>query len=82
MFKTIISSKKYWISVCFIGLAFIFVFSIVEHFMQYGGLVWEQFLEQKINYGQWKKYLVSRLAGGLIYGMIMAYYFQYKKRKH
>ncbi len=81
MLKAIISSKKYWITVCFIGLGFVIVFSVVEHIMQYGGIALDSFVEEKINNGQWIRYVVSRLIGGLVYGMIMGYYFEQKKRK-
>lgn len=81
MLKAIISSKKYWKSVLFIGVGFIIIFSLIEHIMQYGGLAWEIFIEEKINNGRWLRYLVSRLMGGLMYGMIMAYYFELRKHK-
>lgn len=81
MFKDIISSKKYWVSVCVIGLVFILILSVVEHVMEFGGLAWDQFLQQKILYGQWKKYVISRLVGALTYGMIMSYYVTMKKIK-
>jgi len=38
MFTAIISSKKYWKTVLFLGLGFIIVFSVIEHFMQYNCL--------------------------------------------
>ncbi|MBQ4818454.1 hypothetical protein [Aquimarina sp. MMG016] len=81
MLKAIISSKKYWKSVLFIGVGFIMIFSLIEHIMQYGGLAWEIFIEEKISNGRWLRYLVSRLMGGLMYGMIMAYYFELRKHK-
>ncbi|GAA4274129.1 hypothetical protein U6A24_00675 [Aquimarina gracilis] len=88
IFKEILSSKKYWISVSFIGLGFIIVFSIIEiilsitgHFMQYGELTMDSFVNEKINEGKWFRYLISRVVGGLLYGMIVAYYFELRKRK-
>ena len=81
MFVLIISSKKYWISVLLLGIVFIILFSIIEHFMQYGGLAFDTFVEEKINHGLWKRYLLSRLAGGLMYGMILGYYMELRKRK-
>ncbi|MDY8136496.1 hypothetical protein [Aquimarina sp. 2201CG5-10] len=81
MFTTIISSKRYWIWVFRLGIGFMIIFSIVEHFMQYGGLAYDTFIEEKINNGRWIRYVISRIAGGLIYGIILAYYFEIKKRK-
>lgn len=84
MFKAIISSKKYWISVIFIGLVFILIlliFSIIKHVMQYGGLGIDSFINDNINNGKWVRYFISRIVGGLMYGMIMAYYFELRKRK-
>ena len=81
MLVSIISSKKYWISVCFIGLGFVFMFSLVEYFMQYGISFLDTFLEQRIYNQQWVRFLLSRLVGGLAYGMIMGYYFELRKRK-
>ncbi len=81
MFKEIIFSKKYWISVCFMGLVFILIFSVIEHIKQYKGLAIDSFIYDKINEGKWVRYFISRIVGGLMYGMIMAYYFELRKRK-
>jgi len=81
MFKDIITSKKYWLSVSFIGIGFIIVFSVIEHMMQNGGFAIGTFLQDKVESDKWMRYLVSRLVGGLMYGMIMAYYFEVRKRK-
>ncbi len=81
MFKEIIFSKKYWISVGFIGLGFIIIFSSIEHIMQYGGLAMDSFINDKIDNGKWVRYFISRVVGGLLYGMIMAYYFELRKQK-
>ncbi len=81
MFSAIISSKRYWITVLYIGLGFIVIFSIIEHFMQYGGVDMDTFIKERIENGQWIRYLLSRFAGGLLYGMIMGYYFELRKQK-
>ncbi|MHA7056214.1 hypothetical protein ACWGOQ_0003270 [Aquimarina sp. M1] len=81
MFTSIVSSKKYWVSVVLLGLVFVVLFSIIEHFMQYGGLAFDTFLNEKINNGLWIRYVLSRIVGGLLYGMILGYYFELKKRK-
>lgn len=81
MFSSIILSKKYWISVCFIGFGFVFIFSLIEYFMQYGLSTLETFIEQRIHNKQWIRYVLSRLVGGLAYGMVMGYYFELRKRK-
>jgi MFS superfamily sulfate permease-like transporter len=81
MFISILSSKKYWISVCFIGIGFIIIYSGIEYFMQYGSATWDIFIEEKIHNQQWVRYLLSRIVGGLAYGMIMGYYFELRKRK-
>ncbi|MBP2833722.1 hypothetical protein J8281_16120 [Aquimarina sp. U1-2] len=81
MFKKVLSSKKYWMSTAYIGLGFIIIFSVIEHFMHYNGLAVASFINDKIANGNWIKYTVSRIVGGLLYGMIMAYYFELRKRK-
>ncbi|WP_103072431.1 hypothetical protein [Aquimarina sediminis] len=81
MIATILSSKKYWISVCFVGLGFIIIFSVIEYFMQYGVQTWDVFIKERIENQQWMRYLLSRIVGGLVYGMIMGYYFELRKRK-
>ncbi|WP_051336114.1 hypothetical protein [Aquimarina latercula] len=81
MFKSIISSKRYWKSVLLLGLVFVVLFSIIEHLMQYGGLAFDTFIDEKINNGLWVRYISSRVVGGLTYGMILGYYFELKKRK-
>ncbi|WP_108802012.1 hypothetical protein [Aquimarina sp. Aq107] len=81
MFKSIISSKKYWKSVFLLGLVFVVLFSVIEHLMQYGGLAFDTFIDEKINNGLWVRYITSRVIGGLTYGMILGYYFELRKRK-
>ncbi|WP_299255753.1 hypothetical protein [uncultured Aquimarina sp.] len=81
MIKSIISSKRYWVSVLLLGLVFVVLFSVIEHFMQYGGLALDTFVDKKINNGLWIRYLLSRIIGGLLYGMILGYYFELRKRK-
>ncbi len=81
MLKAIILSKRYWVTVCVVGLGGIIVFSVIEHFMQYGGIDAASFVEDKISNGQWLRYLISRLVGVLAYGMIMGYYLEKRKRK-
>lgn len=81
MFTEIISSKKYWKTVAFIGIGFIIIFSIIEHLMRYGGLSLDTFIEERISEGRWIRYFISHIAGGLMYGMIMGYYFELRKRK-
>ncbi len=80
MFKEILFSKKYWLTVGFIGVGFILVYSIIEHMMQYG-ISLDTFYEERIENGKWVRYLISRLVGGLLYGMIMGYYLELRKRK-
>lgn len=81
MLVSILSSKKYWISVCFIGIGFIIIFSVIEYFLQYGGQTWSTFIKDRIEGGRWVRFLISRIVGGLLYGMIMGYYFELRKRK-
>ncbi|MFD2564265.1 hypothetical protein [Aquimarina rubra] len=81
MFTSIISSKRYWVSVLLLGLVFVVLFSVIEHLMQYGGLAWDTFMDEKIKNGLWVRYLLSRIVGGLLYGMILGYYFELRKRK-
>ncbi len=81
MLKSILSSKKYWITVSYIGIGFMIIYSIVEHMMTYGGLAIDSFAEERIHNGRWVRYVLSRLVGGLLYGMIMGYYLELRKRK-
>jgi len=81
VFKEILLSRNYWKSVILLGLFFIVVFSIVEHFMQYGDFAWETFLNERIAQQKWVRYVLSRLVGGVIYGMLMAYFFELRKQK-
>ncbi|WP_159025467.1 hypothetical protein [Aquimarina sp. Aq78] len=81
MFTSILLSKRYWLSVFFVGFSFIIIFSVIEYFMQYSSSTWDTFIEERINHQQWIRYMISRIVGGLIYGMIMGYYFELRKRK-
>jgi len=81
MVKSIISSKSYWKSVSYIGLGFMLIYSILEHVMEYKGISIKSFIIDKIDNENWMRFLTSRIVGGLLYGMIMAYYFELRKRK-
>ncbi|PKV49657.1 hypothetical protein ATE84_1691 [Aquimarina sp. MAR_2010_214] len=81
MFASILSSKRYWSTVFFVGFSFIIIFSVIEYFMQYSSAAWDTFIEERINDQQWVRYMISRIVGGLVYGMIMGYYFELRKRK-
>lgn len=81
MTQEILTSKKYWRSVLFIGVVFIIIYSCFEYLMQHSSGSWQDFVNTRIANGHWVRYLISRLVGGLLYGMIMAYYFERRKRK-
>ncbi len=49
--------------------------------MEYRGIALDAFVNEKINNGLWLRYLISRIVGGLLYGMIMGYYFEVRKHK-
>lgn len=81
MLRSILLSRKYWISAVLLGIGFIVLYSGIEHFMEYGGLALETFIKEKISNRRWIRFVLSRLVGGILYGMIMAYYFELRKRK-
>jgi len=81
MFTSIISSKRYWISVLVLALGFMLLFSLIEYVKDYGGITFDTFLEERIHNGLWVRYILSRIVGGLSYGMIFGYYIELKKRK-
>ncbi len=81
MLRAILASKRYWISVFFVGLGLMIIYSVIEHIKTFGGLQWDSFIKERIENGQWVRYFLSRIVGGLMYGMIMGYYFELRKRK-
>ncbi len=81
MFTAIISSKKYWISARILAVGFIFLYSVVEHFMEYQNFAISTFIDERISNGRWIRYAISRIVGGFLYGTIMAYFFEARKRK-
>ncbi len=81
MFRSIILSKKYWVSVFLLGLVFIIIISVIGYLKNYGGLDFDTFMKERIYNGLWVRYVISRIVGGLIYGMILGYYFELRKRK-
>jgi len=80
MFKEIICSRKYWASTMLLGVGFVLLYSAIEHLSEFVRLPFNQFIANNFSEGRWIRYLISRLVGGLSYGMIMAYFFE--KRKH
>lgn len=81
MIKTILFSKKYWYSVFFLALGFIVIFSLIEHFSEYRTINIEGFVADKLSGGKWIRYMLSRLVGGILYGMILGYHFEKRKRE-
>lgn len=72
------SSDVYWKSVLRLGMLFIVVWSIIEYIATYGFDI-SAFKTNYIDTGLFFTYVRSRLAGGLIYGMIAAFVFQRRK---
>ncbi|MFL1897109.1 hypothetical protein ACJRPK_15505 [Aquimarina sp. 2-A2] len=81
MFKTILSSRSYWKSVTLLAIGFIVLFSLIELIMQYQGFNFSAFITERINDGKWLRYALSRVIGGLMYGMILGYHFESRKLK-
>jgi len=81
MFKDIVTSKKYWKTTVFLALGFIVIFTFIEFMMSYDEAGANAFLEERIHNGKWVRFLISRIVGGLLYGMIMGYYFEIKRKK-
>ncbi|MFC5047115.1 hypothetical protein ACFSTE_11670 [Aquimarina hainanensis] len=81
MFKKVVTSRKYWLSVLYLGIAFIVVFSLIEHVSQFRGVSLSGFVETKLANGRWMRFFLSRIVGGVAYGMIMSYYFTARKIK-
>ncbi|TYP75875.1 hypothetical protein [Aquimarina intermedia] len=81
MFKTILSSRSYWKSVTLLAIGFIVLFSLIELIMQYQGFNFSAFVTERINEGKWLRYALSRVIGGLMYGMILGYHFESRKLK-
>lgn len=78
MLKQIMSSDVYWKSVLRLGLLFVIVWSIIEYIATYG-FDMGAFKTHYIDTGLFFTYIRSRLAGGIIYGMIAAFVFQRRK---
>jgi len=78
MFKTIISSEGYWRSVIRLAALFALVFSVVV-FVGQAKFDWELFSKAYLSDGKWFMFLRSRLAGGVIYGLFVSYFFQRRK---
>ncbi|WP_378185529.1 hypothetical protein ACE939_10510 [Aquimarina sp. W85] len=81
MFTTILSSRSYWKSVTLLALGFIVLFSFIELLMQYQGFDFTSFIVDHIDKGKWVRYALSRIVGGLMYGMILGYHFESRKLK-
>ncbi len=81
MFREIISSKKYWVSTVLLGLGFVIIYSVIEHISEIIRVPFDQFIDTNFSNGRWIRFLISRIVGGLLYGMIMAYFFEMKKHK-
>lgn len=78
MLKQIMSSDVYWKSVLRLGMLFVIVWSIIEYIATYGFDI-SAFKTYYIDTGLFFTYIRSRLAGGIIYGMIAAFVFQRRK---
>ena len=79
MFKQIMKSEAYWRSVIRLGFLFVIVFGVVEHIGQHKGLDFDAFKTEIIEKGLLFRYLRSKIAGGLLYGLIVSFVFQRRK---
>ena len=78
MFKQIMKSDAYWRSALRLGFLFVVVWSIIVHIGEYG-FDFTAFKTNIIDKGLFFRYIRSRIAGGLIYGMIASFVFQRRK---
>ncbi|WP_459210712.1 hypothetical protein [Aquimarina rhabdastrellae] len=77
--KEMITSKLYWKSVMITGIMFAVVFSIIMFLINHG-FDFESFQQTKLAEGRWKRYIVSRIVGGFVYGLFMGFV-SFKKSK-
>jgi len=78
LFKEIIASESYWRSAFRLGLLFVIVWTIIEFIGKYSFSI-EVFTNKIIDTGLLYRYINSRLVGGLLYGVLVAFPFQRRK---
>ncbi len=71
--KATLKKRSFWRSVLWLGLSFLVIYNFISLFFEYGGLDFASFYRDKISDGMWIRFAISQLAGGFIYGFILAF---------
>ena len=66
-----LKTKAYWWRVFKMGALFILIITILQFAISFLRLDFNTFLQINFGDGKWKFFLLSRLLGGLFYGMWM-----------
>ena len=72
-FKEIMSSKKYWKSVAILGFLFVLIYNIVMMVIDYGGLSFKEYYQDRMADGKMITFVVGQVLGMIVYGMIVSY---------
>ena len=72
-FKEIMSRKKYWKSVAILGFLFVLIYNIVMMVIDYGGLAFKEYYQDRMADGKMITFVVGQVLGMIVYGMIVSY---------
>ncbi|MDX1542989.1 MAG: hypothetical protein R3214_03510 [Christiangramia sp.] len=81
-FKSVISQKKFWKSVFWLGLSFLVLYNVITMLFEYGGFAFAEFLEERTADGKLFRFIIGQFLAAFLYGFILAFgQFQSKEKK-
>lgn len=81
-FKSVISQKKFWKSVFWLGLSFLVLYNVITMLFEYGGFAFAEFFEERTADGKLFRFIIGQFLAAFLYGFILAFgQFQSKEKK-
>ena len=81
-FKSIVSRKKFWRSVFWLGLSFLILYNAITIFFEYGEFAVVTFFKERTAEGKLIRFIIGQILASFLYGFILAYgQFRSKEKK-
>ncbi|MCM8569001.1 hypothetical protein NE848_06400 [Gramella jeungdoensis] len=81
-FKSIISQKRFWKSVLWLGLTFLVLYNVISMLFEYGGFAFAEFFEERTSDGKLFRFIFAQILAAFLYGFILAFgQFRSKEKK-
>lgn len=72
-FKKIVRERAFWKSVIYLGLIFAIIYQFISMLIDYGGLDFSSFYEDRLAGTRWIRFVIGTLVAAFVYGFIISY---------